>query len=55
MSPISMSPIKTDDARIQPIDVSAEFQHRAMQGRITEFKSIKPEDGVLQQMAAAQM
>jgi hypothetical protein len=29
--------------------------HRAMQGRIIEFKSINPEDGVLQQMAAAQM
>ena len=50
-----MSPIKTDDAPGQPMDLGAEIQHRAMQGGITEFKSIKPEDGVLQQMAEAQM
>src|SRR5205814_1570179 len=44
MSPVSMSPIKTEEVRMQPIDLSAEFQHRSTQNHVTEFKSINPGD-----------
>ena len=55
MSPVSMSPSKMDDAPIQQKDVNTEFQQHGLHNRVNEFKSIKPEEGVLQQMAAAQM
>jgi hypothetical protein len=55
MSPVSMSPVKMEDVPIQQNDVNTEFQQHGLHNRVNEFKSIKPEEGVLQQMAAAQM
>lgn len=52
ITPMSMSPIKIEDGQGRQMEGSTEFQQRVIQNR---GASIKAEDGVLQQMAAAQM
>jgi len=52
LTPMSMSPIKMGDRQSHPVEGSTEFQQHPIQNR---SNSINAEDGVLQQMAAAQM
>jgi len=52
LTPMSMSPIEMEDRKSRQMEGSTEFQQHPIQNRTN---SIKAEDGVLQQMAAAQM
>jgi len=52
LTPMSMSPIKMEDRQSRQVEGNNEFQQHPIQNR---NNSIKAEDGVLQQMAAAQM
>ena len=52
LTPMSMSPMKMEDRQRCQVEGNTEFQQHTIQNR---SNSIKAEDGVLQQMAAAQM